>query len=360
MSRSSFALVLMASSLSTAHAADQRNIVWGVIGTGSVAHDFAKCLHAASGCTLKAVGSRTIESANSFADEESIDVRYGSYEELVADDEIDIVYIASPTKHHVDHSELCLRAGKAVLCEKTMATDSAGAKRVLDLAAERKLLFMHGVWTRHFPAVKKLRELVQDGSLGDIKHISIDFNQAASTSGEEALGEGALLETGVYPLALLDFVMDGAAPERMQVAGELSPAGAEKQVSMLCSYNSGATLAQLHCGLTVGTPREALFVGTKATAVLPYPFWCPTQVLVKRDGGEQKPGEEEYAHTYYMKAVPGSENFNFIHSEGFVYEIAEANRCLREGLCESPVVSAEFNRRLLATVEEARQALRQS
>ena len=335
----------------------ERDIVWGILGTGSVAHDFTTVLSACEGCSVRAVGSRSMESAAAFADEHGIGERYASYEELAADAAIDIIYIASPSKWHVEHSELCLSAGRAVLCEKTMAIDLAGAEKVLALARDRKLLFMHGVWTRHFPAVVKLRELIRDGTLGDVRMITADFNQAPSTSGEAALGEGALLETGVYPLSLLDYLMD-APPETMQVAGELSPGGAEKQVSMLCSYNDGATVAQLHCGLTVGTPREALVVGTKASAVLPYPFWCPTTLLLKTDGGNQQPGANVQEMRFPLEPVAGSDTFNFINSEGFLYEIREANRCLRAGLTESPAVSAEFNRRLLGTVDAARAALR--
>ena len=349
------ALLLVMAALSSA----ERVINWGIIGTGAVAHDFATVLNACDGCQVKAVGSRTAESAERFGEAHGIPVRYGSYEELANDAEIDIVYIASPSKVHVEHSELCLNAGRAVLCEKTMAVDSEGAARVLDLAKEKQLLFMHGVWTRHFPAVHKLRELVTSGALGDLRHVSIDFNQAASASGEAALGEGALLETGVYPIALLDFVM-GQAPESMRVLGELSPGGAERQVDLLCSYSKGATLAHLHCGLTVGTSRCATFIGSLGTAVLPFPFWCPNKLIVKRDGGDQRPGEHEEEEAFPLPPVTGSETFNFVNSEGFMYEIEEANRCLREGRVESPSVDGDFNRRLLAMVDEAKRVLREA
>ena len=337
----------------------ERDIVWGVLGTGAVANDFTTVLNACEGCQVRAVGSRSAEGAAAFASKHSIPVEYATYEELAADEEIDIIYIASPSRCHVDHSELCLRAGKAVLCEKTMAVDSAGAARVLALAREKRLLFMHGVWTRHFPAVHRLREMIRGGELGALRHITIDFNQAPSASGEAALGEGCLLETGVYPIALLDFIM-GMAPERVQATGLLSPGGAERQVSLLCSYGGGDTVAHLHCGLTVGTPREAVFIGTEATAVLPFPFWCPDRLLIKRDGGDQQPGTRVEELSFPLPAVPaaGAAPFNFIHSEGFAYQIHEANRCLREGHIQSESVDEAFNRRLLALVEEARSQVR--
>ena len=190
-------LVLATLMQSTATSDPPRPVVWGIMGTGAVAQDFTQVLKSCDGCTMRAVGSRTEASAEAFGEKHGIETRYASYEELASDDEIDIIYIATPSKCHVEHSELCLRAGRHVLCEKTMATTAAGAERVLDLARVQKRLFMHGVWTRHFPAVHELRRLLRSGELGELRHVTIDFNQAAS-AGEAALGEGALLETGVY------------------------------------------------------------------------------------------------------------------------------------------------------------------
>lgn len=333
-----------------------REVVWGILGTGAVAHDFTTVLQSCAGCRVKAVGSRSAAGAERFGEAHGIETRYGTYEALAADPEIDVVYVASPSASHVEHSELCLRWGRAVLCEKSMALDAEGARRVQALAQSRQLFFMHGVWTRHFPAVAKLRELVRSGALGEVRHASVDFNQPASASGEGALGEGAMLETGVYPLALLEAVL--GPHDALLAAGQRMPKGAESQVSMVLRYNEGATLAHVHCGLTAGTPREATFVGTKATAVLPFPFWCPDRLILLRSGGDQQPGAQREELVFPLPEVAGSEGFNYVHSEGFAYEIAETNRCILAGALESHVIDGEANLRILGAIDEARRMLR--
>jgi len=334
------------------------DVTWGILGTGAVAHDFATVLQATPGCRVHAVGSRSQSSADRFGEAHGIDICYGSYEALVADPKIDVVYVASPSAHHVEHSELCLRAGRSVLCEKSMATTSEAAAQVLALAAELGLFFMHGVWTVHFPAVRRLIELVHGGLLGTIRYASVEFNQRPSVSGAEALGEGALLETGIYPITLLDAVL--GPPDTITAAGQLSEqSGAEKQASLLLSYQGGTTLAHVHCGLTAGTPREAVFVGTEATARLPFPFWCPTQLIIEREEGGQGPATQREVLEFPLPEIPQPAGpFNFVNSEGFSYEIAEANRCILERCAESPALPAHANTRILQLIDQAREQVR--
>ena len=123
-------------------------------------------------------------------------------------------------------------------------------------------------------------------------------------------------------------------------------------------YGGGATLAHVHCGLTAGTPREATFVGTRASATLPFPFWCPDRLVLSRDGGDQQPGALREELAFPLPPVRGSESFNYVNSEGFVYEIEEVNRCLLAGELESPAMTAEANLRILGAIDDARDMLR--
>ena len=148
-------------------AENPRTIRWGIMGTGTIASDFTQVLLALPHTEVAAVGSRTAEGAARFGDRFGIRTRHASYEALAADGSLDIVYVATPSLRHVDDCLLCLRSGRHVLCEKSMAPCAADARRVLEEARARRRFFLHGVWSRFFPAMRALRELLSSGALLD-------------------------------------------------------------------------------------------------------------------------------------------------------------------------------------------------
>src|SRR6266498_1846480 len=150
-------------------------IRWGILGTGKIAHQFAAALRRLPDAELLAVGSRSAESAASFADEFGTARRYGSYAALVADAEIEVIYVATPHSCHAENSCLALKAGKAVLCEKPLTINAAQAHDVIKLARERKLFLMEAMWTRCFPLFAKLRELLLAGVIGEVRQLIADF-----------------------------------------------------------------------------------------------------------------------------------------------------------------------------------------
>ena len=182
--------------------AEAAPVRWGIMGTGKIASDFVKCLRVLEGAEVVGVGSRSAASAEVFASEHGLSCAqaFGSYEALASSEAVEVVYIATPIDRHVEDSLLCLRADKAVLCEKSMARDAGEAATVVQVARERGLFFMHGVWTACFPAVREARRLVAQGEagpLGTVRQCLVDYNQnddrSADTLGGAEVAEGRLV-----------------------------------------------------------------------------------------------------------------------------------------------------------------------
>lgn len=167
---------------------------WGIMGTGTIATDFVRVLAAMPDAAVAAVGSRSAERAAAFAAELGVPTAttHGSYEELVADPQVDVIYIATPSSRHVSDSILCLQAGKPVLCEKSMAPTAEEADRVLKLARQRGIFFLHGVWSRFFPAMRAIREAIASGAIGTVYSAHASFCQVARAPLPSILCNGSI------------------------------------------------------------------------------------------------------------------------------------------------------------------------
>ena len=178
---------------------------WGILGTGWIARQMTADL-AINGSTVTAVGSRTQEKADAYAAEFGIPHAHGSYEALVADPDVDVIYVATPHPSHVADATLALNAGKHVLLEKPYTINAAEARVVADLARERGLVVLEAMWTRWMPHMIRLREIIAAGTLGDVRTVIVDHNQKLSQDPthrlqDPALGGGALLDLGIYPVS---------------------------------------------------------------------------------------------------------------------------------------------------------------
>ena len=188
-------------------ASEGRPIRWGILGTGRVAGRFAQALRELDDARLLAAGSRRLATAEAFARHHGVERAYGSYAQLAADPDLDIVYVASPHALHREHSLLCLEAGRAVLCEKPFALNATEAREVIASARSRGLFCMEAMWTRFLPAMRRLTELVDAGAIGELRMVTAQLGfpsepDPSSRLFDPALGGGALLDLGVYPLAL--------------------------------------------------------------------------------------------------------------------------------------------------------------
>ena len=311
---------------------------WGVLGPGGIARRFATGLQAVKDADLVAVGSRAKETADAFGDEFQIPRRHVGYDELANDGEVDVIYVATPHVFHMENTLLCLEAGKAVLCEKPFAMNAAQSQIMIDKARETDLFLMEAMWTHFRPAITKVRELVADGAIGEVRQVKADFCFRGDWNPEArhlnlALGGGGLLDVGVYCIAFAQMVYD-REPRAVTGFADLVETGADGQAAMVLSYDDGA-FAVLTCAVRTSSPHEAYVLGTEGYIRIPHSFWKSDRlVLVK--------GDEEEKFVYDLLG------------NGFGYEAQEVGHCLRAGERESSIMPLEKTMAIQRTMDRLR------
>jgi predicted dehydrogenase len=313
-----------------------RPIRWGILATGFIADRFTRDLAEVPGAEVVAVGSRTLAAAQEFARVHGIPRAYGSWQELAEDAEVDIVYVSTPHSAHHEATRLCLSAGRAVLCEKPFTLDRETAVDLVDLARERGLFLMEAMWTRTIPAVLRIQELIAEGAIGEVRHVAASFGFVSAVGPDHrlrapALGGGAALDLGVYPVTFAQLFL--GAPDHVRAWATLFPEGTDETTGILLGYDRGA-VALLHCGLNADT-SGAVITGSRGRIEIPGRFHRPTAFTLVR-------GDE-----VDIFEIP-------VIGEGMSHEAIEAQRCLREGLLESPLVPHADTLAIMATLDEIR------
>jgi predicted dehydrogenase len=314
----------------------ERRIRWGILGTGGIAQVFTEDLQRLPGHEALAVGSRSPETAQHFAQKHGIPRAYGSYAELAADTDLDVVYIATPHSAHFTAAQLCLRAGRPVLVEKPFTTNSSDAAEPITLARQRNLFALEGMWTRFNPLIQKLRKAVSEGTIGDIQALYADFSIPAPYDPEHRLWSpdlagGALLDLGVYPISFAWMLL--GPPDTVQATTTPAPTGVDANTGILFGYAEGA-VALLHCGLMADSPCQATIIGTKGRFEVSTPFYRPTEIILHRPN------------------TPPEKWTLDLHGHGFTYEAEEVARCLRAGELESPHLPQEETLDIIGTLDE--------
>ena len=313
---------------------------WGILGAGSIAGRFSEALVALPEAETFAVGSRSQDSADRFAKAHGFSRAYPGYEKLVADPDVDVVYVATPHPFHAENVELCLRAGKAVVCEKPFTINADEARRLVGIARERDLFLMEGMWTRFFPLMGRLRRLLSDGAIGEPRMLAVDFGfraelDPASRLFDPKLGGGAMLDVGVYCVSLASMVL--GAPVRGTGHAHLGGTGVDEQFVAALEHQGGR-LSAITAGTRTATPQEATVLCTEGYARIHSPWWRPEAMTISRPGQEDEVVRE-----------PTEEN-------GFRYEAAEVMRCLRAGEMESAIMPLDETVSVLETMDEIRKA----
>ena len=259
-------------------------IRWGVLAPGRIARSFAADLALVPDAELVATGSRDLARAERFASEFG-GAAYGSYEALVADPSVDVVYVASPHSLHDAHARLALEAGKAVLCEKPMTLDGDSTAALFEEAAARGLFLMEAMWSACHPTIRKLQALLAAGQHGSARQVHADLGfvvPGASGGGDTtdrlldpALGAGALLDMGIYPLTFAYLLL--GEPERLTAVANLSASGIDLDIAMAGLYQGGATAA-LTASMTSQSPRTASVATELGRFDLPRGFHHPAGI----------------------------------------------------------------------------------
>ena len=313
-------------------------IRWGILGTGNIAKQFARGLTSVDDANLVAVGSRATDTADAFGDEFSIPRRHASYEALVADDEVDAIYVSTPHPFHRDNSILCLQHGKAVLCEKPFTVNANEAAAVIDVARHEGIFLMEAMWTRYVPAVVRLRELLADGAIGDVRMIQADFGFRTGVNPHGrlfnlALGGGALLDVGIYSLSFAAMVL-GCDPVQVVSTADMGETGVDEQSAFLLRYDGGE-LAVLSCAVRTSTAVEVKIFGTDGSITVESPFFKAESLTIKSGGKESR------------EELP-------LVGNGYNYEAMEVGACLREGRTESATMPLDETLALMKLLDQIR------
>ena len=317
------------------------DIRWGILATGGIAHAFTADLRTA-GLDVVAVGSRSAESARAFAEQYGIAHAHGSYEALVADPEVDIVYVASPHSHHLAHATLALEAGKHVLIEKAVTLDADEAIALRDLAASRGLLVMEAMWTRYLPHMVRIREIVAAGTLGEVRTVIADHTQRISDDPAHRLnalelGGGALLDLGIYPVS---FAVDILGPnESARAVGRLAETGADSDVA-IAAVHSGGGLSSIAMSSRAAGPNTAHVIGTDARIDIDRVWYTPTSFRVTATDGTVI---EDYTSAFAGR--------------GMQFEALYAEHLLREGRTDSDLLPFDESITIMATLDDIRAQL---
>jgi len=316
----------------------EQTIKWGILGPGWIAGQFTRDLKHAKGAEAVAVGSRTKEKAEAFAKEHGIARAYGSYEELVQDAEVDIIYVATPHPAHKDSVMTCLRAGKAVLCEKPFTVNAAEAEELVQYARERKLFLMEAMWTRYLPAIRKVQEWLAQGKIGEVRMMKADFGFRMGWDPKHRLlnpdlAGGALLDVGIYPISFASMVF-GGAPEQVFASGYLGETGVDEQFSLIFTYSGGRT-ASMNGAVRVALDNDCTIYGTEGKIVI-------SEFFVAKSVTLQVYGSADEKFEYKGEA------------RGFAFEAEEAGRCLREGRLESVTMPLDETLELMRTMDMIR------
>ena len=314
---------------------------WGIIGAGGIATKFCEDLELLPDHDVVAVGTRTPGSADEFARRFDVAHVHPSYADLVADPDVDAVYVATPHPMHLDAAMLAIEAGKAVLVEKPFAMDAAEARSLVEAARARGTFLMEAMWTRFLPHVAAVRDVIASGRLGEIVLVTAEHGQwfekdPAFRLFAPELGGGALLDLGIYPVSFASMVL--GTPDHVTAVSDPAFTGVDAQTSMVLRYAGGAH-AVLTTTLRAYTSNGAAINGTDARIEIAPTFYRPTSfTIVGRDGSRE------------LVEIPTEGN-------GLRFEAAEVGRCLREGLTESPYLTLDETVSIMTTMDEIRRQI---
>lgn len=296
---------------------------WGIIGPGQIAEVFADAVHKHTNQRIVAIASGTPGRAEAFAGPRGIEIVLDSYQALVENPEVDVVYVATHPQHHRAHAELAIAAGKHVLIEKPLAPTAEDAAALAQAADAAGVLVMEAMWTRYLPQTDVIRQVLSEGILGDVSLVLSDFGQALLHVPRlvDPVAGGGLLDLGIYNFAFTSLVLGDA--QKIEAHGTLTDSGVDDTVTTLLRYSSGAR-ASITTSISAFTPTAASISGSKGLLTVGEPFFTPTSLTVRSaefNGG--------------VSAV-WSDNSGILAHEGLSYQATALASYVDQGLTDSP------------------------
>ena len=310
---------------------------WGILGTGNIAHKFAKALMLLDNAHLYAVGSRDAGRAGKFAGEFGFTKHFGSYEEMLADPGVEVVYISSPHNMHMEHTLMALRNGKHVICEKPMSITADEVSKMADEARRSNLFLMEALWPPFQPSYLKANEILGSGKMGRLLHMRGKFAFVSPYDPDLrtynlALGGGSLLDIGIYPV--MDILRYLGEPEKIVAISVFAPTGADESTAMIFRFSDGR-MAEAYCSFanTGGVSTE---------------FYCEKGNLILTRGRDPN------QHLIIEMQGDADDRIFTPPAQGYQYEAAEVMNCLDRGMTESGVVPLSFSLSLARILDEVR------
>ncbi len=316
-----------------------KTIRWGILGPGSISRAFAQDLQIAEGAELVAVGSRDPDRASGFATDFGIPNVHGNYQSLAEDPQVDAVYIGTPHAFHLDDTLLCLRNGKHVLCEKSLALNADQVRQMIQMAARNDLLLMEAMWTRFLPAIISLRRLIADGAIGEPRLFVADFGfraefDAASRLFNPALGGGTLLDLGVYPVSFASMLF--GEPTAIGGQATLGQTGIDEEATISLHHQKGE-FASAALSFRVDTPREGVVHGSEGSIRIHCPWWGAERLTLQRSQGDEE-----------VLELPHRGN-------GLVYEAEEFMNLIRDRRRDSTIMPLQESLAIIKTMDTLRE-----
>ncbi|WP_366943581.1 Gfo/Idh/MocA family oxidoreductase [uncultured Polaribacter sp.] len=311
-------------------------INWGIIGLGNIAHKFAQDLALVKGAELVAVASRSKSKSKEFASKYSVNKAYSSYADLASDSNVQAVYIATPHSFHKEHSILCLKHRKAVLCEKPFAINAKEVDEMIKVAKENNVLLMEALWTYFLPHYTYLLDVVKNQYLGSLLKLKADFGFKATNDLEsrflkKEIGGGSLLDIGIYPVfAALSTLGE---PESIKANATFYGTGADAECNMVFNYQNASAI--LKSTFLKETDSLAIFTFQEGVVQMNTRFHQPTSLTISKN------------NTTVTEYIP-------YKGYGYYYEILHFNQLLREDKKESEIMSFQFSKTLIKTLDKLR------
>lgn len=293
---------------------------WGVIGPGRIAQQFANGLNVIDDANLYGVASTSAERAAEFAKKNNGEKTFTSYAALVADPQVDAVYVATPHRYHFENVMLCLNAGKPVLCEKPLTVNAAETKKLIETSRSKKTFLMEALWTRCLPIYEQIRKWLDAELIGDIKYMCSTFGFVAPKAEDDRwlnpeLAGGTLLDMGIYPISVSQWVA-GQDPQSFSVQAVLGKTGVDELTAVTLKYPSGV-ISQFNSNFLVRNTNDFFIYGTKGRICIQPNYWGASDATLFTEGQELT----------VSKPFTGG---------GFEFQTKEAMHCIRAGLLESP------------------------
>ncbi|MFF2243208.1 Gfo/Idh/MocA family protein [Arthrobacter sp. NPDC058130] len=316
-------------------------IRWGILGTGFIAGLQTQDLNE-NGFTVQAVGSRSLASSKAFAEEYGVATAHGSYEDLVADPDVDVVYIATPHPFHHANALLALNAGKHVLVEKSFTMNAREAQDIVDSAESKGLVALEAMWSRFLPHMIRLRAIIEEGTIGEVRKVVASHNQSlpkdpAHRLNDPALGGGALLDLGIYPVSFAFDIL--GTPETIRASASTTATGVDRQTAAIFEYVGGQQ-AIVDCELDAASANRAMVIGTDGWIDIESTWYNPTPFTVHAADGSVVERFEQP-----------------VNSRGMQYQAAELERLVREGVTGGTILPPRESVAVMAAMDEIRRQI---